>query len=77
MMKGKRQHGIYTLLGNSVMGLVAVSSSSNQGNDCTELWHRRLGHMSEQGLTILAKKGLLDGAEIGKLKFCETCVMGK
>ncbi|KAI4340978.1 hypothetical protein MLD38_025761 [Melastoma candidum] len=36
-----------------------------------------LGHMSEQGLTILSKKGLLNGAETGKLKFCETCVMGK
>ncbi|KAI4300009.1 hypothetical protein L6164_033429 [Bauhinia variegata] len=64
VIKGKCQHGIYTLLGNSVMGSVAVSSSSNQGNDCTKLWHRKLGHMSEQGLTILAKKGLLDGAEI-------------
>ena len=33
--------------------------------------------MSERGLAILSKQGLLDGAETGKLKFCETCVMGK
>ena len=33
--------------------------------------------MSEQGLAILSKKGLLDGAETEKLKFCETCVLGK
>ncbi|KAL6337934.1 hypothetical protein AAG906_005399 [Vitis piasezkii] len=37
----------------------------------------RLGHMSEKGLSILSKQGLLSGAETGKLKFCETCVMGK
>ena len=30
--------------------------------------------MSEKGLSVLSKKGLLGGAETGKLKFCETCV---
>ncbi|KAI4313020.1 hypothetical protein MLD38_037799 [Melastoma candidum] len=76
VMKGKRQHGIYVLMGNIVTGTVAVSSSE-QSIDSTELWHCRLGHMSARGLAILSKKGLLNGAETGKLKFCETCVMGK
>ncbi|KAI4323897.1 hypothetical protein L6164_023471 [Bauhinia variegata] len=77
VMKGKCQHGIYTLLGNSVMGSVVVSSSSNQGNDCTELWHHRLGHMSEQGLTILAKKGLLDGAGSWKAEILRDLCYGQ
>ena len=77
VMKGKLQHGIYFLMGNSVMGTVVVSRSLEQQDNCTELWHRRLGHMSEKGLAVLSKQGLLDGAETGKLKFCETCVMGK
>ena len=76
-MKGKLQQGIYILTGNSVMGTVAVSRAMVQHGVSTELWHRRLGHMSERGLAILSKQGLLDGAETGKLKFCETCVLGK
>ena len=37
----------------------------------------RLGHMSELGLAELNKRGLLDGYEPGKLKFCEHCIFGK
>ena len=33
--------------------------------------------MSERGLAILSKQGLLDGAETCKLKFYETSVLGK
>ena len=49
MMKGKLQHGIYILMGSSVMGIVAVSHSLKQHDDCTKLWHHILGHMSEKG----------------------------
>ena len=55
---------------------MAVSRSLEQHDDCTE-WHCRLGHTSEKGLAILSKQGLLGGAEIGKLKFCKSCVIGK
>ena len=33
--------------------------------------------MSEKGLTILSKRGLLDGQKTGELNFCEHCVFGK
>ena len=33
--------------------------------------------MSEKGLTILSKRGLLDGQKTGELDFCEHCVFGK
>ena len=56
---------------------MVVSSASKQDNDCTKLWHCKLGLISEQGLTMLSEKGLLKGAEIGKQKFYESCVMGK
>nr|GEV25340.1 retrotransposon protein, putative, Ty1-copia subclass [Tanacetum cinerariifolium] len=39
----------------------AVSQSSDKRDDMTNLWHRRLGHMSEQGLSGLSKQGLLGG----------------
>jgi hypothetical protein len=37
----------------------AVSSSNDPDLDTTWLWHMRLGHMSERGMTILSKRGLL------------------
>ncbi|RVW22383.1 Retrovirus-related Pol polyprotein from transposon TNT 1-94 [Vitis vinifera] len=39
-----------------------------------ELWHNRLGHMSEKGLMILAKKNLLSGMKKGSLKRCAHCL---
>ena len=37
----------------------------------------RLRHMSDKGLTILSRQGLLDGQKIGELDFCEHCVQGE
>ncbi|GJV93371.1 retrotransposon protein, putative, ty1-copia subclass [Tanacetum coccineum] len=51
--------------------------TSNSSSDTTNLWHMRLGHMSELGLTVLSKRGLLDGQCVGKLEFCEHCIFGK
>nr|KYP40490.1 Retrovirus-related Pol polyprotein from transposon TNT 1-94 [Cajanus cajan] len=77
VMKGKLQHEIYVMLGNSFQGTVSISHSLEQQVDNTKLCHCRLGHMSERGLAVLSKQGLLGGAVTGKLKFCESCVMGK
>ena len=68
---------LYHLRGTTISCNVAVISSSLSDSDATNLWHMRLGHMSEIGLTKLSKRGLLDGHSIGKLKFCEHCVFGK
>lgn len=66
---------LYHLRGTTVTGNSNVTSSSS--SDSTNLWHMRLGHMSELGLTILSKKGLLDDKCVDKLKFCEHCIFGK
>ena len=44
VMKDRLQHGIYTLMGSSVSGTAAVSSSlvidtEEKKDNCTELWH--------------------------------------
>jgi transposase InsO family protein len=41
------------------------------------LWHRRLGHMSEKGLQILAKKSLIPVDKGKALTSCEHCLFGK
>ncbi|GJT48324.1 retrovirus-related pol polyprotein from transposon TNT 1-94 [Tanacetum coccineum] len=66
LMKGKLQHGIYFLQGSSVIGTASVSHSSDKHDDRTNFWHRRLGHTSEQGLSVLIKQGLLVGDVTGK-----------
>jgi 5'-3' exoribonuclease 2 len=68
---------LYRLRGTTITGDVAVISNSLSTSDATNLWHMRLGHMSELGLAVLSKRGLLDGHSISKLDFCEHCVFGK
>ncbi|KAG8487052.1 hypothetical protein CXB51_020705 [Gossypium anomalum] len=75
--------------GSNVTSNVAVASSSLSDDDITKFWHMSLGHMSENGMAELSKRGLLwrlfgirgcyilDGQGICKLKFCECCVFGK
>ncbi|CAL9017851.1 unnamed protein product [Prunus brigantina] len=46
--------------------------------DSIELWHKRLGHMSEKGLQILAKREALTGMKkCMPLKSCTHCLAGK
>ncbi|RVW40094.1 Retrovirus-related Pol polyprotein from transposon TNT 1-94 [Vitis vinifera] len=62
----------------SVIARVIDSSINAMDDDSTfELWHNRLGHMSEKGLMILAKKNLLSGMKKGSLKRCAHCLAGK
>jgi transposase InsO family protein len=43
----------------------------------TELWHKRLRHMSEKGLQVLAKKQLLPNIKGTSLMPCTHCLVGK
>ena len=42
-----------------------------------ELWHRRLGHISEKGLQTLARKQFLHNLYGMPLKTCDHCLVGK
>ncbi|GAV89900.1 gag_pre-integrs domain-containing protein [Cephalotus follicularis] len=59
------------------MGFADFAPSSVSEDDKTKLWHMRLGHMSERGMTTLSKRGLLCGEHTTSLDFCEHCVVGK
>ncbi|PHT40761.1 hypothetical protein CQW23_19615 [Capsicum baccatum] len=77
IMKAHRSGTLYTLLGSTITGAPAVSTSNQSDPDITKLWHIRLGHMSKKSLSILGKRGLLCGQSIGKIEFCKHCVFGK
>ncbi|GKD62717.1 putative RNA-directed DNA polymerase, partial [Tanacetum coccineum] len=50
--------------------------STRDSHDVTELWHKRLGHMSEKGMSILSKKNVLSGVHDINLKKCSHCLAG-
>ena len=68
VMKGLQWGSLYILQGTTATGVAVVGTASVDVND-TSLWHMRLGHMSEKGMTILSKKYCLDNAGTGKLDF--------
>ncbi|KAG8501115.1 hypothetical protein CXB51_003217 [Gossypium anomalum] len=78
-IKVKMFDGVFRTLsdGSTVIGDAAVASSFLSDDDITKLWHMRLGHISENGMVELSKRGLLDGQGIYKLNFYEHCVFGK
>jgi len=77
VMKGKKVNTLYILQGSMVTGADAVLMSKDPDLDATGLWHMQLGHMSERGLHVLSKYGLLCGLKIRKLNFCENCIFDK
>ena len=52
-MKGMQKNGLYSLIGEVVMGPVAIVSVKRLSK--IELWHKRLGHVSERWLIELGK----------------------
>ncbi|KAJ8633371.1 hypothetical protein MRB53_026707 [Persea americana] len=77
LMRGNRVGNLYVLSGNIVTGKAALSSSNDHEYASTRLWHLRLGHMSEKGLTILSNQNFLCGTKTSKVDFCERCIFEK
>lgn len=70
VLKAKREGNLYYLQGNDYVGEVNTCAVK----DDTELWHCRLGHISQKGINTLVKKGYLDKMKVSSLKFCESCL---
>lgn len=71
--KGKKTCSLYTVQAKICKGVV----NTLENDSSTDLWHRRLGHMSEKGLQVLSKKELLAGIKGTPLKTCVHCFHGK
>ncbi|KAK3025656.1 hypothetical protein RJ639_040642 [Escallonia herrerae] len=79
VMNGLKQNSLYLLQGSTVTGAaIAIAASFfNIDYDTTKLWHVRLGYISERGMDVMSKQGLLGSKRIGMLDFCEHCVFEK
>jgi hypothetical protein len=66
---------LYVLRGSTLPGIVAAVSSDDSSK--TNLWHKRLGHMSELSMAELAKRELIDRCDLSKFEFYEHCIFGK
>jgi len=71
--KGKKKSSFYTLHAS----ICKMEVNAIEKKISTELWHNQLGHMSEKGMQILAKKSLLSGVEGTILETCDDCLAGK
>lgn len=74
MMRGNRVAcNIYKLLGNTIVGGVALIEFDN---DATKLWNMCVGHLNEHGMMELHKRNLLKGVRSCKLELCKYCILG-
>jgi len=71
--RGIKFSGLYWLKTSILFNAVNVVDCDNS----SDLWHRRLSHISEKGLNCLAEKNLLPGLKGAKLENCAHCLAGK
>lgn len=74
ILTGKYANGLYYLQGTVKATEVNLSETTV---DHTKKWHSRLGHLNIRSMEALVKKGYLKKSEVGSLRFCEACTMGK
>jgi len=67
---------LYALRGSTLHDSISIAIINDEPSK-TNLWHMRLGHMSELGMTELIKRNLLEGCSQSNMKLCEHCVFGK
>ena len=74
VLKSFRRNGLYYLMGSIVTNVACPIIAEI---DKTNLWHKRLGHISNKSLVELSKQELLGNDKIVDQEFCEQCVLGK
>lgn len=74
-MKGVLKNGLYVLMGSSVSG--ELNAVSDKISKVTQLWQKRMCHISQKGLDILYKQDLISNHKPSQMPFCDHCVLGK
>jgi hypothetical protein len=75
VMKTKKVGNLFLLEGTTESD--HATTVSEKDSDSVQMWHQRLGHMSEQGLKVLSDRKLLPCLNSLKLDFCKHCIYGK
>ena len=60
-------------MASSPKDIIIVAEASTY----TNLWHHRLGHMSEKRMKILLSQGKLPELKSVDFDMCEICILGK
>lgn len=68
--RGRKSGTLYKTAG--ACHLIAVATNENPN-----LWHKRLGHMSEKGMKVMHSKGKLPSLRSIEIDICEDCILGK
>ena len=75
VMKAHKTRNLYKLVGRTHVNDTTLVFEDLSGS--TQLWHQRLGHMSERGLQVLMNCKLLPNLKTLNLMFCKHCIFGK
>ena len=59
---------LYVLRGSTLPGSVSAATVTNGELSKTNLWHIRLGHISQLGMVELMKRNLLNGCTSSSIK---------
>ena len=73
IVRGTKYSSLYITQAKVIKDIV----NATEFVDGTDLWHKRLCHMSEKGMTALAKKNVLSGVKNVYLEKCSHCFAGK
>ncbi|KAE8733847.1 hypothetical protein F3Y22_tig00000916pilonHSYRG00052 [Hibiscus syriacus] len=76
VLKGEKiAANLYMLKGETL--LEAEASVASCSSDSAMLWHKKLGHMSKQGMKVFVEQKLLPGLTKVSLTLCEHCITSK
>ena len=75
VIKGQKINTLYRLIGNTVIGRVAVTTPVESSTDDTKLWHMRLGHIGECGVLELHEKFIEGAADMQARLLRVLCVL--
>ena len=68
---------VFDLVSNNNASFSLITSSSSFSDNDVNVWHSRLGHIGQQRMNRLAKKGLLGPLKKVNLSTCPNCLEGK
>nr|GEZ81350.1 retrovirus-related Pol polyprotein from transposon TNT 1-94 [Tanacetum cinerariifolium] len=71
----QRDNCVYSLDGHAMVG--ELNASVEEKDSLVQVWHKRLGHISEVRLHVLEKQVLFCKKSPGKLDFCKNYVLGR